>query len=450
MRSKKTWAYLAGGAAVGYLAAKSWQATRNHGLAKGKVFVVVGAGFAGLSVARALAKLLPGRDNGEIILIDEDPFFLFTPMLTEIAGGEVEASHIIHPLDQVSLRIHFVHGRVTRIDLASKTVHLGAQQYRADHLVIALGSVTDFHEIAGLEQASIPMKTLDDATAVHSRITSCLEEASREDDAEKRRELLTFVVAGGGFSGVETMAALNDCVRRRIRAYPRLSKEEIRTILINPGERLLEELTTELAAYAKRALENRGVETRMKSEVSGASKTYVDLDGGERIATRTLIWTAGVKPNPVAEQIPCEKSEHGAIKVDTCCRVRDAEGVWALGDCAEIPRAHHKAYAPTAQNATREGALVARNIVAELSGRNSRPFEYTPVGELALVGRRSGVARIYGHTFSGPLAWAMWRVTYLAKMPGAMQKSRILGDWLADLLFAGDSISEMPPLKEAK
>ncbi len=450
MASKKTWLWCAGGAAVGYLAVKSWQATRNHGLAKGKVFVVVGAGFAGLSVASALAKLLPGADNGEIILIDEDRFLLFTPMLTEVAGGEVEARHIIHRLDQVSNRIQFVHGKVTGIDLASKTVHLGAQHYRADHLIIALGSVTDFHEIPGLEQAAIPMKTLGDAAAVHSRVISCLEEASRENDAQKRRELLTFVVAGGGFSGVETMAALNDCVRRRIRAYPRLSKEQIRTILINPGGRLLEELTPELGAYAQRALENRGVEMRMKGKVAGATTMHVELEGGDRIATRTLVWTAGVRPNPIAEQLPCEKSRHGAIKVDACCRIPGAPGVWALGDCAEIPRPHHKAYAPTAQNATREGSLVAHNIVAELSGRNPHPFEYTPIGELALVGRRSGVARIYGHNFSGPLAWALWRVTYLAKMPGAMQKSRILGDWLTDLLSSGDSIPEMPRLKEAE
>jgi NADH dehydrogenase len=163
-----------------------------------------------------------------------------------------------------------------------------------------------------------------------------------------------------------------------------------------------------------------------------------------------LIWTAGVKPNPIAEQVSCEKSEHGAIKVDASCRVPGVQGVWALGDCAEIPRARHSPYAPTAQNASREGSLVARNIVAALRGENSRPFEYTPVGELALVGRRSGVARIYGHNFSGALAWAMWRATYLSKMPGAIQKSRIFGDWLADLVRGGDSVSELPPLKEAK
>jgi NADH dehydrogenase len=358
MGSKTNWACLAGGGVAGYMAAKTWQAIRNHQQGKGKVFVVVGAGFAGLSVASTLAKLLPGADNGEIILIDENRFLLFTPMLTEVAGGDIEARHIIHPLDQVSRRIQFVHGKVTEIDLASTTVHLGSRQYRPDHLIIALGSVTNFHGIPGLEEAAIPMKRLDDATAVYARILSCLEEASRERDPEKRRELLTFVVAGGGFSGVETMAALNDCVRRGIRSYPRLLKEEIRTILIDPADRLLEELTPELAAYAKRALEHRGVETRMKKRVVGATKTYVDLDGGERVPTRTLIWTAGVQPNPIAEQVRCEKSEHGAIKVDACCRVPAFRGVWALGDCAEIPRAHHKAYAPTAQNATREGSRV--------------------------------------------------------------------------------------------
>jgi len=383
-------------------------------------------------------------------LIDEDRYLLFTPMLTEVAGGEVEARHIVHPLHQLSKRIQFIHGRVTGIDIAGRTVDLGTKRYQADHLIIALGSVTNFHDIPGLEQVAIPMQTLDDAAAVYRRTTSCLEAASLEGDAEKRRELLTFVVSGGGFSGVETMAALNDSVRRGIRDFPRLAKEEIRTILINPGERLLEALTPDLAAYAARALESRGVETRMKSKVSGATRTYVDLLGGERIPTRTLIWTAGVKPNPIAEQVRCEKSEHGAIKVDGCCRIPGTSGVWALGDCAEIPRAGHKPYSPTAQNATREGSLVARNIAAELHGLHPRPFEYTPVGELALVGRRSGVARIYSHNFSGPLAWLMWRATYLAKMPGTVQKSRIVGDWLMDLLFGRDAVSQMPPMKEAK
>lgn len=427
MSLKKKWIYLAGGAVLAYAAAKALGSIRNHGLAKGKLFVVVGAGFAGLSVATELAKLLPESDNGKILLIDEDRFLLFTPMLTEVAGGEVEARHIVNPLHQVSKRIQFIHGTVTGIDIAGKTVDVGTRRYRPDHLIIALGSVTNFHDIPGLEQAAIPMKTLDDAAAVFERTSSCLEAASQESDAERRRELLTFVVAGGGFSGVETMAALNDSVRRGIREYPSPSKEEVRTILINPGNRLLEELTPDLAAYAERALEKRGVETRMKSKVSGATRRYVDLHGGERIPTRTLIWTAGIKPNPIAEQARCEKSEHGAIKVDVCCRVLGARDVWALGDCAKIPRADHKSYSPTAQNATREGSLVARNIVGELRGLNPRPFEYKPVGELAMVGRHSGVARIYGHNFSGSLAWLMWRAPHTLRKCPARSKNR--GSW---------------------
>ena len=196
---------------------------RNHGLAKDKVFAIAGAGFAGLSVARELAKLLPESDNGQILLIDEDPFLLFTPMLTEVAGGEIEARHIVHPLDDISRRIHFIHGAITGIDIESRSVSVGEKRYRADHLIVALGSVTNFHDIPGLEQVAIPMKTLGDAAAVRERTSSCLEAASREDDLTKRREFLTFVVAGGGFSGVETMAALNDSVRQGLRMYPNLS-----------------------------------------------------------------------------------------------------------------------------------------------------------------------------------------------------------------------------------
>jgi NADH dehydrogenase len=412
--------------------------------------MVVGAGFAGLSVATELAKLLPESDNGEIVLIDEDPFLLFTPMLTEVAGGEVKARHIVYPLDRISKRIHFVRGAVTAMDIRNKTVVVGAKRYRADHLVIALGSVTDFRDTTGVERVAIPMKTLGDAADVHERITSCLESASREDDALKRRELLTFVVAGGGFSGVETMAALNDSVRRRIRLYPTLVCDQVRTILISPGQHLLEELTPDLAAYAQQELENRGVEMRMNSKVVGATTAYIDLQNGDRIAARTLIWAGGVKPNPIVEQLACKKGEHGAIRVDACCRVPGLPGLWALGDCVEIPRADHKPYAPTAQNATREGSLVARNIIAELRGSTPRPFTYTPVGELALVGRHSGVARIYGHNFSGPVAWIMWRTAYLAKMPGAIQKSQILGDWLADLLIGRGSITPLRNLKAAQ
>jgi len=458
MGALKKLAYAGGGVALGYLAGKAFadgsEIWRKKGSANGKTFIIVGAGFAGLAAACELARLLPDPGTGDILLIDEDNFLLFTPLLAEAAGGEIGSRHIVHPVDHVSARIQFIEGKVTSIDLIKKTVDvkrgrkgsdLAPMQYQADHIVIALGSVTNFHDIPGLAEIAIPMKKLEDAVAVCDRALACLEQASVEEDSGKRKELLTFVVAGGGFSGVETTAALNSLLRDSLRKYPKVPREDIRTILINPGDRLLTEITPQLAAYAHSELKERGVEIRMKTKISGAAKTYVEVEGGERIPARTLIWTAGVKPNPLVEQLACEKGKHDGIKVNTCCQVVGHQGIWALGDCAEVPHANGKGtYAPTAQNATREGKLVASNIAAALRGRKATPFRYKPVGELALVGKHAGVARIYGHNFSGLLAWAMWRATYLTKMPGTSQKARILSDWLLDLIFGRDPVAISP------
>jgi NADH:ubiquinone reductase (H+-translocating) len=451
-------AYAGGGAALGYLAWKALEDSvsieANKGLAAGKTFVIAGAGFAGLAAASELARLFPDAGNGKIILIDEDNYLLFTPMLTEAAGGELDTRHIVHSLERVSKRIEFVEGTVEEIDLAAKTVTVatgpkgsGSSKalYRADHIVIALGSVTNFHGIPGLAETAIPMKKLEDAAAVCNRAMARLQQASTEENPETRKELLTFVVAGGGYTGVETMAALNDLVRDGLDKYPNITEKDVRTLLIDPGDRLLMEITPDLAAYAESKLKERGVEIKMRTKVSGATSTYVEVEGKERIPARTLIWAAGVKPNPLAEKLPCKKGKHGGIAVSAEFQLADHPQIWALGDCAEIPHADGKGfYAPTAQNATREGTLVARNILAGLQHRKPVPFEYTPVGELALVGKHSGVARLYGHNFSGPIAWAMWRAVYLSKMPGARQKARILSDWLLDLIFGREPISLNP------
>jgi NADH dehydrogenase len=445
----KNLAYGGSAATLGYLGWRAFsrytEIARRKGCARGKTFVVIGAGFAGLAAACELARLLPDPDNGRILLIDEDNFLLFTPMLSEAAAGEIDARHIIHPVDRISKRIQFVAATVTGIDLGRKVVQVSRrsaeikpapEEYQADRIVIALGSITDFHDIPGLAETAIPMKKLWDATSLYRCVLARLEQASLEKDPERRKALLTFVVAGGGFSGVETMAALNDFVRESSDEYPAIARKDIRTILINPDGRLLHELTPDLAAYAETALKKRGVEVRMNSSVSGATGSSVEIQGGEPIPARTLVWTAGVKPNPLVEKLDCEKGKHGRIRVNACCEIPDRPGVCVIGDCAEIPQQDGtKTYAPTAQNATREGKHVARNIVAALRGGKVTPFRYTPIGELALVGRRSGVARLYGHNFSGVVAWAMWRATYLAKMPGTGQKLRIGADWLLDLLF---------------
>jgi len=417
--------------------------------------VIVGAGFAGVHVARELARLLPREEDGQITLVDQHNFMVFTPMLTEVAGGEVDADHIVSAVRRLSPRITFEQGRVDRIDLAAKRVTLTRaaadtaapperRTLEADHMVIALGAVTNFHGLSGVQEHALTLKSVGDAAAIRNRALELLDAAADEPDAATRRAMLTFVVGGGGFSGVETMAALNDLVRAVAKTYASLHDTPIRTVLVQPGKRLLPELNAGLARYAQQKLEQRGVEVILNTEITGAGPDYTALERDKRIPAHTLIWTAGVTPSPVIGTLDCRRGPHGGVVVDACCAVEGQRGVWALGDCAEIPHpGKKKTYAPTAQNAMREGTQVGRNIAAVLHGRQPQPFVYTPIGELALVGRRSGVASVYGVHLSGLVAWAMWRAIYLSKMPGLGKRVRIGLDWLLDVLV-GREIAELP------
>ncbi len=414
-------------------------------LGRGKRFLILGGGFAGAAVAQELARLLPGEDNGEITLIDQDNYLLFTPMLTEAAGGELETRHIVSPLRTLEPRVRFVQGCITSVDLPTRSVDVatgsprldfGKRTFSADHLIFALGSVTNFHGTPGAAEHSISMKSLGDARKAFGRVSACLESAALEEDEAHRKELLTFVVAGGGFTGVETMAAINDLVRDRAAKYTGKGAADVRTVIVQPGPRLLPELSEALADYTLQKLKERGVEVMLNTSITAATERAVTLKSGESIPARTFIWAAGVTPNPLLEKLPAKTGKHHGLIVEGTCQVVDQEGVWALGDCAEIPDPATKGtYAPTAQNATREGKLVAQNIVRLLRGQPAKPFRYTAIGELALVGRHSGVARVYGHNFSGFIAWAMWRAVYLAKMPSVSQQGRILADWFLDGVF---------------
>jgi len=417
--------------------------------------IILGAGFAGMYAAQALGKLLPHAVDGEITLIDENNFFVFTPMLTEVAGGELDPRHIVNAIRRFSPRINFIQASVQSIDLKRKRVTIalgrpeeaipdGAQTLEADHLVIALGSVTNYFGIAALQANSLNVKNLGDAALIHNRALELLERADAEPDPATRRELLTFVVGGGGFSGVETMAALNDMVRENSRKYRRILPGDIRTVLIQAEGRLLPELNEKLAAYAQKKLEQRGVEVRLRAFISNAGADYVELKGGERIKTHLLIWSGGVAPGPMIQHLECEHSHHGGLITDEYCRLSGRTDVWAIGDCATIPQPGKKgAYTPLAQNATREGQSVAHNIAATLRGEALHPFVYQPIGELALVGKHTGVASIWGMRFCGKLAWFMWRAVYLLKMPHLSMRLRVAVNWTGDFLF-GRELAELP------
>jgi NADH:quinone reductase (non-electrogenic) len=252
------------------------------------------------------------------------------------------------------------------------------------------------------------------------------------------------MVGGAGLTGVETIAAINDLLRESARKFPHLKPAEIRTILVEPGPRIMPELSEELARFASVELRRHGIEIRLNTKVTAAGEDYAELNGTERIPTQTIIWAGGITPNPILKGLECSQSRHGAVVVNEELAVPGHPRVWALGDSAEVPKADNSGfYAPTAQNAVREGKTIGRNIAADLRGAAREAFRFKPLGELALVGRHAGVARIFGFEFKGAVAWAMWRLIYWSKMPSLPQRTRILCDWTLDMIF-GRNLAPSP------
>jgi NADH dehydrogenase len=411
--------------------------------------IVLGGGFGGVYAAMHLERALADRPEIEIVLVSRENFFSFTPMLHEVAASDVDLTHIVNPVRKLLKRARFFVGEVAGIDLERRVVRAvhGSRSDEHHHdldfgqLVLALGSVTNFRGIPGLEQHALTMKSLGDAIALRNQVIASLEEADTECSlrAGRRSALCTVVVAGGGFAGVETIGALNDFAREALRFYPNLSERELRLVLVHSGDEILPELDAKLGAYAREKLAARGVEIRLGVRVSSASEDAVELSDGDKIQTRTLVWTAGTAAHPALAGIDCEK-EAGRIRVTPSLAVPAHPGVWAIGDCAWIPDEHGRPYPPTAQHALRQGAVLAKNVRAHIAGRALRPFRFATLGQLATIGRRAGVAQIFGLRFSGFVAWFLWRTIYLAKLPRAEKKLRVALDWTLDLAFSKDLV----------
>jgi len=292
--------------------------------------------------------------------------------------------------------------------------------------------------LPGLQDVALTIKTIDDAIELRNRLITHLEEANSECAAGERQPLLTFVVVGAGFAGVETLGGINDFLREAIRFYPNLTPEFVRTILISSDEFILPELGNELGAYAQRKLAGRGVEIIARTRVTAVRGGIVELSDGRTIPASTLVWAAGNAPNPLVAALPIAK-KGGRILVDEYLAVKELPGVWALGDCAMIPdRKTRGFHPPTAQHAIREARCAARNIATEIVGGKRRPFHFSTLGRLAAIGRRTGVANVFGLNFSGFLAWWLWRTIYLFKLPRLEKKMRVALDWTLDLCFAKD------------
>ncbi|MDE3198687.1 MAG: NAD(P)/FAD-dependent oxidoreductase [Acidobacteriota bacterium] len=408
--------------------------------------LILGGGFGGLYAALELDRAIAKNPGLEVTLVNRENFILFTPMLHEVAASDLDLTHIVNPIRKLLKRVNFVHAEVCSIDLDARTVRIThapgdhAHDLPYDHLVLALGCTTNFFGLPGLEESAFTMKSLGDAIRVRNHLIESLEAADFECAAGHRDELLSVVVAGGGFSGVETIAGINDFLRESTRWYSHLTEKQIRVVLVHPGDVILPELGEQLGRYAQKKLAERGVEIRVRTRVKTVREDSVELSDGACLPTRTLIWTAGTSPHPLVGALPCQ-IERGRVNVNEFLEVTGAPGVWALGDCANVPDPDTgKLYPPTAQHAIREGRVLARNIVASISGGPKKPFRFKTLGLLAAIGRRTGVANILGFQFSGFIAWFLWRGIYLSKLPRIEKKVRVALDWTLDLFFSKDLV----------
>lgn len=409
-----------------------------------KRILILGGGFGGIYAAIRLEKLLGRRTDVEVTLVTRDNFFLFTPMLHEVAACDLELSTIINPLRRMLRRVNTFIGTVESIDLERKIVRAShgldghAHELPYNHLILALGSSTNFFHLPGVEEFAVTMKSLTDAVELRNRVITHLEEANSECAAGERQPLLTFVVAGAGFAGVETLGAINDFVRDAIRFFPNLRLEYLRMVLVTPDKLILPELNPKLGVYAMHKLAQRGVEIVTGARVSSVERGVVELSTGQKIEANTLIWTAGTAPNRLVASLALPM-RNGKIEVNEFLEVLGIEGVWAVGDCALVPNPKTGGFhPPTAQHALREGRTLANNLVASIRGGKKKPFRFSTLGQLAAIGRRTGVAHVFGINFSGFIAWWLWRTIYLSKLPRLEKKIRVALDWSLDLVFAKD------------
>jgi NADH:ubiquinone reductase (H+-translocating) len=407
--------------------------------------VVLGGGFGGVHTTMHLEKLLGPSSDTEVTLVSHDNFFLFTPMLHEVAASDLDITHIVSPIRTLLKRSTVFVGEAQAVDFEKRRVTVShgddghTHELPYDQLVVALGSITNFHGVTGLQQRALTMKTLGDAIHLRNRVIASLEEADTECQ-RGRDDLLTFVVAGGGFAGVETLAGVNDFIHEGLKLYPRITPDRIRTVLVHSGPEILPELGEKLGRYAERKLRARGVEVLTNARVSAVSEDGVTLADGRTIRSGIIVWTAGTSPHPLIHELPCTL-DHGRIVVDQTLAVPGWPGVWALGDCAVVPDSRTgRPHPPTAQHALREAKIAARNIAAVLTGRPQIPFRFRTLGQLAAIGRRTGVARILGVNFSGFIAWWLWRTIYLSKLPRLEKKIRVAIDWTLDLIFTKDFV----------
>jgi len=430
-----------------------------------KKIVILGSGFAGVECARQLESKFGNDPEIELVMIGEDNFLLFTPMLPQVASGMIETRHIVFPIRTICKKTKFYEGRIKNIDPYGKLVTIwGTGDKRSvsihyDFLVVALGSETNFFGMADVEKNAYTMKTLNDAVMLRNRVIDMLEQAENETNPILRKSFLNFVVVGGGFAGIETAGELMDLLLDARKYYPTIHKEDLKVIVLEAMGEILPGFNKKLAIFAKEKLIERGIDIRLKKAVTSfdgnevttksldeTPKDSIDQSEIDSIITKTLIWTAGVTPvNTIKRSM--FKTEKGKLVVNDFLEVTNFPGVFAIGDCALfVDPVSKRPFPPTAQIAEAQAKIAAKNLISLIQNSQKEKFVYHSKGQMAIIGKRSGIATFLGANISGFLAWLIWRNVYLSKIPTFDKKIRVLLDWIIDLFFDRD-ISRLKLMK---
>jgi NADH dehydrogenase len=422
--------------------------------------VIAGGGFAGMSAARQLERLLP-RQSARLVLVNDVNFMLYTPFLPEAAAGTLEPRHVVTPLREILKRTYLRLGAITEHDPAARTVtfrdHDGhEEELPYDQLLLALGSVSRLLPVPGLGEHAIGFKSLADAIWLRNHVVETLEEANATEDPARQEELLTYVFVGGGYAGLEALAELQDFAVDAMEGYPRARLHGMRWILVEATGRVLPEIDLSLAEYALRELRGRGIDIRLGTRIDEVTASSATLSTGEEIPTRTVVWTTGVMPHPSLRSLSVPLDDRGRVEVDEYARVRGMDSVWAIGDCAALPDPETAGETPspqTAQIAVRQGPVAARNIAAELGVGTPRPFTYKSWASFVNLGRYKAVGQLGNRKFRGFPAWWMARSYHMSQIPGLARKVRAVMDWTVGLPFRRDvaevgSIGHPRPLRE--
>ncbi|MCB9674404.1 MAG: FAD-dependent oxidoreductase [Alphaproteobacteria bacterium] len=410
--------------------------------------VVLGAGFAGTECANRLHRVLGRRAH--VVLADQMNYMVFHPLLPEVAAGTIHAQHVINPIRSLCPGVDFDCADIESIDLANRVVHFKATDLSAppsrryDHLVVAMGLVPNMGIVPGMSAHGLPMKTVGDAFAVRNQVLGNLEHAANTTDPALRRELLTIVTVGAGFSGVETCAEVHDLATFSLRYFPELANERIHSVLVSATPRILPALSETASAHAQKALEHRNVVVKLSCRAKSVTPTAIFLGDGDEIPTRTVVGTIGNRPHPVIIQSGLDH-DRGRLTVDAFMRCTGHENVWGIGDCALITNALDGELAPpTAQFASREGAQCADNVIAAIDGKELKPFSFKPKGYAASLGHMDAIVESGRLRFTGFFGWLVWRFMYLTILPGWLRRARVLVDWVFDLVFPRDICQLMP------